>query len=302
MQKSQAQKDKKGQTATTDNVTAPSPGPPSHHGNLDILRGIDVPRTRFPQRGRFGRMFHHLGPFLPDDSLLIELGKADGIMVAPGTDADSTTRFGGTTFLGQFLDHDITLDATSSLEQQTDPLATDNFRTPFFELDSVYDRGPVASAHLYDRLDRDKLLIGVTAEGKDDLPRNSQGTALIGDPRNDENLIVAQLHLAFLKFHNAVVDHVRSLGIPPGKVFQAAQQLTRWHYQWIIVHEFLPSVVDDKIVADVITNGRKFYKFDIEPFIPVEFAVAAYRFGHSDPARVSNGCSGIPLVCGNGGG
>jgi hypothetical protein len=118
---------------------------------------------------------------------------------------------------------------------------------------------------------------------KFDLPRNSQGTALIGDPRNDENMIVSQLHLAMLKFHNAVVDFVQaSTGLTnPGEIYQEAQRLVRWHYQWIIVHEFLPKTVGQAVVDDILQNGRKYYDWKNEPFIPVEFSVACYRFGHS---------------------
>ena len=116
-----------------------------------------------------------------------------------------------------------------------------------------------------------------------DLPRNSQGTALIGDVRSDENIVLSQLHLAFLRFHNACVDHVRA-NTPltsPNTVFMEAQRLVRWHYQWIVIHEFLPKTCGQAVVDSVLNDGRKFYKWRNEPFIPVEFAAAAYRFGHS---------------------
>ena len=116
-----------------------------------------------------------------------------------------------------------------------------------------------------------------------DLPRNSQGTALLGDVRSDENIVLSQLHLAFLCFHNRCVDHVRATTAltSPNAIFIEAQRLVRWHYQWIVVHEFLPKTCGQALVDDVLKNGRKFYKWRNEPFIPVEFAVAAYRFGHS---------------------
>ncbi len=101
--------------------------------------------------------------------------------------------------------------------------------------------------------------------------------------RSDENLVLSQLHMAFLLFHNACVDHVRATTqlASPSAVFLEAQRLVRWHYQWIIVHEFLPKTCGQSVVDDILLNGRKFYKWRNEPFIPVEFAVAAYRFGHS---------------------
>ena len=156
----------------------------------------------------------------------------------------------------QFFVHDITFDPTSSLLSQTDPTTVPNFRTPAFELDSVYGSGRRASPHLYDRTSPDGIKLLVDEEAPNDLPRNSQNTAIIGDPRNDENLIVAQLHLAFLKFHNAVVDHLLAGGArSPGAVFTEAQRLVRWHYQWIILNEFLPATVGPGLLEDVLNRG-----------------------------------------------
>ena len=241
---------------------------------------------------------------------LNEIGRAGGIMdpdddmsdpIKSITDPakslnnpDNPELSAGFTFLGQFLDHDLTFDPTSSLERQQDPEAIANFRTPLLELDNVYGSGPTASPHLYDQTaEETKFYIEEipdsatkTRDGstKFDVPRNRQLTALIGDPRNDENLIISQLHLAFLKFHNAVIDYVKA-EMPelttPRERFAEAQRLVRWHYQWIIVHEFLPKTCGQKIVDDVLDKGRKFYRWNNEPFIPVEFSVAAYRFGHS---------------------
>jgi hypothetical protein len=262
-----------------------------YHGAAEI-RGMDCPRSRYYDSGRFGRLFPLLPPFNADRDKLVALGALDGPMdprdqpppAPPSPDnPDHPDQLpAGFTFLGQFIDHDITFDPTSSLERQVDPEAVSNFRTPALELDSVYGAGPGANPHLYQRNATDKLLIGEDSDGNpNDLPRNSEAVALIGDPRNDENLIVSQLHLAFLKFHNAVVDHLRQQGTATGDVFHEAQRLVRWHYQWIIVHEFLPHIVGQDMVDDILENGRRLYAWRNEPFIPVEFSVAAYRFGHS---------------------
>ena len=138
----------------------------------------------------------------------------------------------GMTFLGQFIDHDMTFDPTSSLERQVDPEHIANFRTPSLGLDNVYGAGPGGSPHLYDRGDGAKFLLEETGTpGKYDVPRNSRLVALIADPRDDENLIISQLQVAFLKFHNAVVDYVRGeLGLSGGEVFQEARRIVRWHY------------------------------------------------------------------------
>jgi hypothetical protein len=260
-----------------------------YHGTAEF-RGGNCPQSTYYDRGRFGRMFAGLPRYAPDPLQLMRLGDVGGPMdgrdAGPGANADNVEHPGrlpaGFTFLGQFIDHDITFDPTSSLERQVDPEAVSNFRTPTLELDNVYGAGPGANPHLYQRADRDKLLIGRDhAGGETDVPRNPEGTALLGDPRNDENLIVSQLQVAFLKFHNAVVDEIGGV-VPAGRSrFEEAQRLVRWHYQHLIVHEFLPKICGQDVVTDVLENGRALYNWRHEPYIPVEFAVAAYRFGHS---------------------
>ncbi|MCP3138019.1 peroxidase family protein [Pyxidicoccus xibeiensis] len=255
------------------------------------IRGINPPRSRYYDRGQFGRLFPGLPPFAADShqvrEALLELGKKGGVMDPGTTDPSKNPEnpaklSAGFTYLGQFIDHDMTFDPTSSLERQNDPEAVANFRTPMLELDNVYGSGPIASSHLYDASKPGKLLIDAAAPR--DVPRNSQLRALIGDPRNDENVIVSQLHVAFLKFHNAVVDHVISKGgVPRGEVFAEAQRIVRWHYQWMVVNEFLPHIVGESLVKDLMKDDchNRCYRWRHEPFIPVEFAVAAYRFGHS---------------------
>jgi hypothetical protein len=110
-----------------------------------------------------------------------------------------------------------------------------------------------------------------------DLPRNGEGLAIIADPRNDENLIISQLQLALLKVHNHLA--IRSQADP--HPFRKAQQVLRWHYQWIILHEYLPLVCGKEVAANILRYGRRHFRWGREPFIPVEFSVAAFRFGHS---------------------
>jgi hypothetical protein len=250
---------------------------------------------------RFGRIFN-LPAFadLQASSLrtaLMEMGKAGGILDARDplgvgpvrliaepnlspNNIDNPAHTAGTTFMGQFLDHDMTFDETSPLGRPVDPAASPNTRTPGFDLDSVYGRGPVGSPQLYNPGDTAKFR--VESGGLfEDLPRMSNRTAVIADPRNDENLIISGLHAAFLLFHNRVVDHLRSQG-QTGNVFNAAQQLVRWHYQWIILHEFLPLFIGQTEVNTILQGGRRFYRPAAgQQFIPVEFQGAAYRFGHS---------------------
>jgi hypothetical protein len=195
---------------------------------------------------------------------------------------NNPTHTAGTTFLGQFVDHDITFDTTSPMGVPTDPGSSPNSRTPSLDLDSVYGAGPVASPLLYDPVDRAKLRID-SGGIFEDLPRTSDGTdtAVIADPRNDENLIIAGLQCGFILFHNNAVDWARANGYADA-AFDRARQLTTWHYQWIVLHEFLPQVVGRALVDEVLKKGRRVFRPRFgEGFIPVEFQAAAYRFGHS---------------------
>jgi hypothetical protein len=119
------------------------------------------------------------------------------------------------TYLGQFIDHDLTFDPDGSFQKQKDPNATEDFRTPAFDLDNIYGRGPGDQPYLYDEDDKhfllgDPLMMGTP--GARDLQRNGSGRALIGDPRNDENAIVSQLQGLFLRFHNQDLDAATRAG------------------------------------------------------------------------------------------
>jgi hypothetical protein len=186
----------------------------------------------------------------------------------------------GTTFFGQFLDHDMTFDTTSPLGVPTVPESSMNTRTPSFDLDSVYGGGPTASPSLYQS---DRIKLRIESGGLfEDLPRNSNGTAIIADPRNDENVIIAGLQCAFILAHNRIVDQLRSQGVPTNQQFAQARQLLTWHYHWIILKEILPQFIGQARVNSILSGGRRWYRPEPGPaFIPVEFQGAAYRFGHS---------------------
>lgn len=278
----------------------------------------------------FTRMFPGLTPFAPATDEIREQAKRLGAQGGPidamdlltdpiqsilnpavhsPNNPDNPTMTAGVTFLGQFIDHDLTLDPRSPLMERTDPRRTTNFRTAAFDLDSVYGNGPEESPELYDRSSGDikfrvEIIPGSEAVSRKgavryDLPRDGNSTALIGDGRNDENVVISQLHLAMLRFHNAVVDRLRATpalaGVSSERIFQMAQRQVRWHYQWIVLNEFLPLTIGQELVRDILRNGTRFYTID-DPFssdrfrdrerdraalIPIEWAVAAYRFGHS---------------------
>ena len=251
----------------------------------------------------FGRIFR-LRPFAEQtpkvEAALRELGRPGGLLdaadqLSAGPQAlivdpslsvnnpNNPDHTAGTTFFGQFLDHDITFDASSTLARAAVPEATSNFRTPALDLDSVYGAGPVAQQELYEPVDHIKLQIESGALFED-LPRREDGTAIVGDPRNDENLIIAGLHCAFILFHNNAIDHVRAQGAltQPMEVFAEARRLTTWHYHWMVVHEFLPQTVGQSLVDDVLHRGGRFYRPERgEAFIPVDFQTGTYRMGHS---------------------
>jgi hypothetical protein len=270
----------------------------ARHG-IPGLRGQVAPS----EGARFGRMFAE-GTSV-DDHTIVQLAKA--MVAAAGESNDNLRIPAGYTYFGQFVDHDLTFEPTSTLGRYNDPRFLQNFRTPRFDLDSLYGSGPMAQPFLYDWLSPRhrgvKLLVGVNPEGPefatDDLPRNRQGRALVGDGRNDENLIISQLHLLFIQFHNKVVDHglAKEGDIPSTDLFEKAQRLVRWHYQWIVRNDFLPRIVGD----DIAKAEPKPSTSDREegPFMPVEFSVGAYRFGHSmvrDDYRPNDGHPNVPIL------
>jgi Animal haem peroxidase len=276
-----------------------------HHGFR--TRGLSKGIAAVPEgplfEGRFGRMFRRLPVFDVEDNDLLELADS---MRQTGV-IDNLNIPAGFTYLGQFVDHDITFDPNSSLQRMNDPEGLVNFRTPRFDLDSLYGRGPVETPYLYDQADPDgvKLLVGriINNEGEreenqHDLPRNDfrdptgpQQRALIGDPRNDENTFVSQLHLLFIKFHHKVVDRVRSNRprLKGDNLFKEVQRIVRWHYQWVVIFDFLARTVPEGMLDRLLITDEdglrkvrlRFYRPKRQPFMPVEFSGAAYRFGHS---------------------
>lgn len=196
-------------------------------------------------------------------------------------------------FLGQFIDHDITLETMSdSFGDLDEPMVLSsekvlqrimNMRTATLDLDSVYkvNRSELIGPRM--RLGRVSSE-GHPVPGKDefnDLPRASRDDdpkfdrfALIGDARNDENLAIAQLHVAFLRAHNSIVSR--------GHNRDQSERILRQLHQWVAVNDFLRRVCGDTVVNETLANGNRFFTPSDETFfMPLEFAVAVYRFGHS---------------------
>jgi hypothetical protein len=245
----------------------------------DVPRPVDAP----PKPQAYARLFPELPPLEADEQLIYALAQRGGACYATPPDqpgADDATEAAGWPFFGQFVAHDITADR-SGLVHHADVAALRNARRQKINLEFLYGSGPAGDPYLFDVEDPAKLLLGRNQAGRlDDLQRNAQGTAIIGDPRNDSHVVMAQMHLAFCRFHNAVVDHLRRREAPAGTLFDEAQRIVRWHYQWVVLRDFLPRLIGSELVNQLLTQGPEYYHPGDDPYIPVEFADAAYRYGH----------------------
>ena len=248
----------------------------------------------------YGRMF----PTLPAAEFSIDaLSGLSLATIAPpevnptpeGTlDAEENTDIpAGYTYFGQFVDHDLTADdRPNDLTTPTPVSSLVNLRTPQLDLDSLYGSGPTASPQLY-QADAMHMITGLPLGGSPDtgaidLPRSANGRAVIADGRNDENRIVAGIHTMFIRFHNQTVDRVKAdrPSLSNADVFTEARRRVVMQYQALIVNDFLPRIVGKRTMDSVLSTQRgsqaarlKYYTTCAQ--MPVEFSVAAYRFGHS---------------------
>jgi hypothetical protein len=228
----------------------------------------------------YGRLFPDLPAFSCEQERLFALGRAGGLCDC-GDQADEPSSLAsvaaGWPFFGQFVAHDITADR-SAPQAHADLSQLRNARSPRLNLEGLYGDGPVGHPFLFQRNDPAKLL---TAPGGRDLLRNVEGTAIIGDPRNDSHVVMSQMHLAFVHAHNGFVDRARASGQPEARVFESAARELVWHYQTVVLREFLPSLIGTELTDLIMRGDRRYYRPGDQPFIPLEFADAAYRYGHS---------------------
>jgi hypothetical protein len=250
---------------------------------------------------RYGRMFRrpNLQPHRPERAGLIELGLNMRESADPGINRLLPA---GYVYLGQFIDHDLSFNAKTNISPTEfgEPEDEVSLRSPALDLDSLYGFDPETlkqtelGKKIYEA-DGIRLRVGetrgdpkggVSQDFPNDLPRQGDPTkreaAAIVDPRNDENLAVAQTHLSFIKFHNAVVERLSGM-LSGVKLFEAAREQVVRHYQWIILRDYLPKVIEPGVLKDVIEHGCQHLVFaeDEQLFVPFEFAMAAFRFGHS---------------------
>jgi hypothetical protein len=239
---------------------------------------------------RFSRMGPKGTGRQPSRAIRKQLGE---LMAAGGGETSGIPS--GFTYLGQFIDHDLTFDKTNvMLGTNVTPAQLLQARSPSLDLDSLYGAGPQdpESAKFYEadglHLKKGKSIFP-TKNGFD-LPRGAGNTvakkrkAIIPDPRNDENLAVAQTHTAMIRFHNRVVD--TQLGaVPPAQKFAKAREIVTKHYQWMVRTDYLTRICQPGVVNDVFNNGRKAFEVGATPTdvptMPIEFSVAAFRLGHS---------------------
>ena len=269
----------------------------------------------------YGRMFANLPAATFSTSEIDALTKA--IMAEPEVDPTPETEIdaeenldipAGYTYFGQFVDHDLTLDdRPNDLTTPTQVSSLINLRTPQFDLDSLYGSGPATSAKLYNadfmHLLEGKLLTGSTDTGARDLPRDSRGQAIVGDPRNDENRIVAGIHSIFIRLHNQQVDRIlrEQPQLSSAEVFALARKAVVAQYQQLVVSDYLPKIIDRRVLDRVLSNENgkltanlSFYSSCMQ--MPVEFAVAAYRFGHSQVRglyRINSEVDRLPVFSGS---
>ena len=175
----------------------------------------------------------------------------------------------GYNIFGQFIVHDMTSNPTSSFAPEDISLV--NRLTMKLDLDAMYG-GPSEQFYYHEN----KFIYN---DCDNDLPRNHLGKAMIPDPRNDENYIIAQMHLLFMKFHNKLIDFYKPT-IAKANLFKFVKQQVIFHYQWLIVNDFLPRWVDNNIIEELFTGFNFDYKPDENPKLPLEFAVAVGRTGH----------------------
>ncbi len=269
----------------------------------------------------YGRLFPNLPSASFDSaalrSLATQIMAAPEINPTPEGEVDAEENYAlpaGYTYFGQFVDHDLTNDDRPN--DLTTPIPVSslvNGRTPQLDLDSLYLAGPTAAPQLYNadqmHLLTGALLTGSTDVNSQDLPRDTKGRAIIGDARNDENRIVAGIHSMFIRFHNQTVDQLVSAHPQwtAAQIFSEARKQVTDVYQNLILRDYLPRIVGKKTMDSVLRSTSRGTSTQLRYYtncaqMPVEFSVAAYRFGHSMVRglyRVNASTNRVPVFSGS---
>ena len=248
----------------------------------------------------FSRLFPASQPLQADAlPLLVEVASAMSNEV-PMLAADSIIP-AGYTYVGQFIDHELTF---MRPRKDGEPA---NSRSPRFDLDSLYGDAddPPEVRELLPTAARPSFVVDgdlprVSLPESMDLVPDEDGNvrtwaafpALIPDSRNDENMLVAQIALLMMRLHNRIVDWLSAQGFKGEPLLAAAKRLTRWHLQWLVVNDYLPRIIGQETWDTLVTTDTwgdrprvvvklSHYGVDKDRRLPLEFAAAAFRFGHS---------------------
>src|SRR5215467_1602133 len=217
---------------------------------------------------RYTRMFPELPHLAIEPAVLRAIAQACDI--ANAFRAETKTVAAGWPVFGQYIAHDVTADR-SPVTHHDDETLIRNVRSARLNLECLYGEGPPGNPYMYSRSDPAKLLLN-----GDDLPRNHEGIALVGDPRQDVHLLISQMQVGFIRAHNRLVDRLREDGVSGADVFEEARRALRWHYQWVAVYDFLPGAIGADRAAALLADGPRFFKPRGSVAIPFEFADAAY--------------------------
>ena len=218
-----------------------------------------------------------------------EIGEVGRLMHDTDDSSPDGSLPAGYAFFSQLVDHDMILGTEIGLDQEQLPehklVKLANLRSPSLDLHCLYGLGPGAAPFLYDP-DEPGCLASGNGDHDDDVTRTRHGLALIGDPRNDENLLISQMHLLFIRFANKVFRATRDAGDP--SPFTKAQIKVRHHYQYLVAHDLLKRICDPGIYEfahDQLRKGKfpVFYQREsLQSFpIPIELSAAAFRVGHT---------------------
>lgn len=284
---------------------------PGVHGLLDVhldWRATEVTPTTPLKSGPYRHAYGLTdgGPWSLGELASVGDGMIEGSNgVPPRSDVQSLPS--AYTYFGQLVVHDLSRMST------LDPLLTAtagaagseliNRCRPRLDLHSLYGLGPLESPEYYlpSRIAPDGRLAHWHARetryrspgSDDDLLRNLHGSAILPEARNDENVIVSQVHLALLKAHNrAMADPLLAVGNSPRERFRSVRRLMRWHVQWLVLNDFLKRILhaeQARLLSEHLDHFENrtpphlpfVDEWRDDPWMPLEFVLAAYRFGHA---------------------
>jgi hypothetical protein len=228
------------------------------------------PAEQLPDPGQYCETLRILGAAMIDDGKRVSEERPE-ILVETGY-----------TYFGQLVAHDLTKDVSSIEEAwRTEPTKLENLQTPRLDLSVLYGHGPIASRELYEK---DGVRLRTGPSGKDgrtfDVCVGREGERILADDRGAENLILRQMTAVFCRLHNFAIEQFRPQFANEALLFERARQQTRWQFQYLVVRDYLRTLLDLDVYKKIFDDGRSKIKWKIFS-VPIEFAAAAMRFGHA---------------------